>query len=34
LRDCTGSCHEYANAQFVAVKKPKPAHHRSTDGGF
>ena len=28
------SCHEYANASFATVKKPKTGHHRSTNGGF
>jgi hypothetical protein len=34
LRDCGGSCHEYANTQSSTVKKPKTGHHRPTDGGF
>jgi hypothetical protein len=34
LRDCSGSCHEYANPLFTTVKKPKAGKHRPTDGGF
>lgn len=34
LRDCSGSCHEYANTPSPTVKKPKAGHHRPTDGGF
>jgi len=34
LRDCSGSCHEYANPLLTSVKKPKTGRHRPTDGGF
>jgi len=34
LRDCSGSCHEYASPQFTTIKKPVVGKHHPTDGGF
>ena len=34
LRDCSGSCHEYANSQFTTIKRPVAGKHHPTDGGF
>ena len=34
LRDCAGSCHEYANSQFTQIKRPLASKHHATDGGF
>lgn len=35
LRNCTGACHVYADANLTAISKPRPpGHHKVTDGGF
>jgi hypothetical protein len=34
LKNCTASCHVYANPSLTLTKKTIPPRHRSTDGGF
>ncbi len=34
LRNCAGSCHEYTDNTFSAIRRTRNGEHRSTDGGF